>query len=164
MAENLFIYQDLSDEEKYVKLSLVIKSLLSKDDPVISNLANLAAALKQSFNKISWAGFYFMDTDSLYLGPFQGKIACTRIATGKGVCGTAAEKGETVIVTDVNKFPGHIVCDADSKSEIVVPVFRKGVLYGVLDLDSADFNSFNEIDKHYLEEICNFLSKEILES
>ena len=164
MAENIDIGRDLPDEEKYIKLILIIKNLLSRDDNVISNLANLSAAIKQAFSKVSWAGFYLMDGKALYLGPFQGKIACTKIELGKGVCGTSALKGEAIIVPDVNKFPGHIACDNDSRSEIVVPVFKNKKLYGVLDLDSTELNSFNETDKHFLQEICNFLSVEILES
>ena len=113
--------------------------------------------LKQTFDKISWAGFYLFDGKKLYLGPFQGKLACTTIELGKGVCGTSAEKRETLIVPDVNKFPGHIFCDADSKSEIVIPIIKDSSLFGVLDLDSSSYNSFNEIDKKYLEEIVEYL-------
>jgi L-methionine (R)-S-oxide reductase len=163
LAENFIIEKDLSEEERYTKLLLVIKSLLSKQDHILSNLANLTAALKQSFDKISWVGFYLLNGEELVLGPFQGNIACTKIPLGKGVCGTAAEKRETVIVPDVNKFEGHIACDANSKSEIVVPIFKEGHIYGVLDLDSSEYNAFNETDKVYLQEICSFLTTEILE-
>lgn len=163
MAENIFIDKNLSDEEKYLKLILVLKNLLSRDDNELSNLANLTAAIKQTFNKVSWVGFYLMNGECLYLGPFQGKIACTKIELGKGVCGTSALERKTIIVPDVNEFPGHISCDEDSKSEIVVPLFKNSLVYGVLDLDSTDYNSFNETDKHFLQEICNFLTVEILE-
>ncbi|MFN3693564.1 MAG: GAF domain-containing protein, partial [Ignavibacterium sp.] len=119
MAEVLEVKKDAQLSEQYELLIKQLKSLLSKEERLITNLANLAAALKQTFDKISWVGFYLFDGEILYLGPFQGKIACTTIKIGKGVCGTAAEKGETIIVPDVNKFPGHIFCDPDSKSEIV---------------------------------------------
>ncbi len=162
MAESIFIENNLTAEEKYIELGSQVKSLISRNDNLISSLANLTAALKQTFEKISWVGFYILEGNYLYLGPFQGKVACTKIEIGKGVCGTAAQKMETVIVPDVNKFPGHIACDADSKSEIVVPIIRNKKVYGVLDLDSNSYNAFDEIDKKYLEELTNFLSKDIL--
>lgn len=162
MAEFLEVKKDAQLSEQYELLIKQLKSLLSKEERLITNLANLAAALKQTFDKISWVGFYLFDGEILYLGPFQGKIACTTIKIGKGVCGTAAEKGETIIVPDVNKFPGHIVCDPDSKSEIVVPMFKNNKLIGVLDVDSDSYNSFNETDKKYLEEIVKFLTEEII--
>jgi len=163
MAETLLIDRDLSLEEKYKNLIPQLKSLISPTDELITNLANCTAALKQSFDKISWVGFYLFNGKELYLGPFQGKVACTIIKIGKGVCGTAAESRETIIVPDVNKFPGHIFCDPDSKSEIVVPLIKKdGTLFGILDLDSYQYNSFNETDKKYLEEICKFLTSEII--
>jgi len=162
LAESIFIENNLTAEEKYIELGSQVKSLISRNDNLISSLANLTAALKQTFEKISWVGFYVLEGNYLYLGPFQGKVACTKIEIGKGVCGTAAQKMETVIVPDVNKFPGHIACDADSKSEIVVPIIRNKKVYGVLDLDSNSYNAFDEIDKKYLEELTNFLSKDIL--
>jgi len=162
LAESIFIENNLTVEEKYIELGSQVKSLISRNDNLISSLANLTAALKQTFEKISWVGFYILEGNYLYLGPFQGKVACTKIEIGKGVCGTAAQKMETVIVPDVNKFPGHIACDADSKSEIVVPIIRNKKVYGVLDLDSNSYNAFDEIDKKYLEELTNFLSKDIL--
>lgn len=162
MAEVLEIKKDAKESEKYKLLMKQVKSLLSKDDRLITNLSNFAAALKQTFNKISWVGFYLYDGEILYLGPFQGKVACTKIQIGKGVCGTAAAKGETIIVPDVNKFPGHIFCDPDSKSEIVVPMFKNNKLIGVLDVDSDSYNSFDETDKKYLEEIIKFLTEEII--
>ena len=161
MAEILKIGHNVSDEEKYFLLYKQIASLINKDDYLISNLANITAALKQTFEKISWVGFYLYDGEKLYLGPFQGKVACTKIEIGKGVCGKAAELKETLIVPDVNKFPGHIFCDSDSMSEIVVPLIKTNKLIGVLDVDSTYLNSFNEIDKKYLEQICNFITEEI---
>ena len=107
-------------------------------------------------------GFYLFDGSKLYLGPFQGKVACTQIEIGEGVCGTSAKEQKTIIVHDVDKFPGHIACDSGSKSEIVVPIIKNKKLYGVLDVDSYQYNAFNDTDKIFLEEICNFLSTEIL--
>ena len=151
------------DEDKYKLLLKQLKELLSKDDDELSNLSNLTAAINQTFNKISWVGFYLYKNQRLILGPFQGKVACTAIDIGKGVCGSAAEKKNTIIVEDVNQFPGHIFCDADSKSEIVVPIIKSdGSLFGVLDLDSNNYSAFNETDRKYLEEICKFLSEKIL--
>ncbi len=153
----------ISLEEKYKLLIKQLKELLNPNDHELSNLSNLTSALKQTFNKISWVGFYIYDKEKLYLGPFQGKVACTTIEIDKGVCGTAAAKRETIVVADVEKFSGHIACDSDSKSEIVLPIINKdGELFGVLDLDSSEYNSFNETDKIYLEEICKFLVEEIL--
>lgn len=162
MAETIFINKGQSLDEQYQSLVKQVKSLLNKDDKLISNISNFVAALKQSFDKISWVGFYFADGENLHLGPFQGKVACTNIKIGQGVCGTAAMGKKTVIVEDVYKFPGHIFCDADSKSEIVIPVFKNHDLFGVLDLDSTKLSAFNDLDKKYLEEMCFFLSEIIL--
>lgn len=161
MIEEIKIEKHLAEEERYRLLVVQLKSLLSKNDNLISNLSNCTAAIKDVFDKISWVGFYLYDGKQLYLGPFQGKVACTIIEIGKGVCGTSAEKKETIIVPDVDKFPGHIACDSGSKSEIVIPIIKNNNLIGVLDLDSHDYNSFNETDKKYLEEICKFLGEEI---
>jgi len=162
VVESVAIDKSLSLEEQYLLLIKQVKSLLNKNDNFLSNLSNLTALLKQTIDKISWVGFYLFDGKKLYLGPFQGKIACTQIEIGKGVCGTAAAKSKTIIVENVDMFPGHIVCDSDSKSEIVVPVISNKQLYGVLDLDSTELSAFNETDKKYLEIICEFLGEEIL--
>lgn len=163
MVETILIDNRLSLEEKYRLLLTQLKSLLNKNDNWITNLANCTALLKQTFDKINWVGFYLFDGTELYLGPFQGKTACTTIKIGKGVCGTSAEKRETIIVPDVSKFPGHIYCDPDSKSEIVIPLIKNDdSLFGVFDLDSNVLNAFNKTDKKYLEEICNFLTEEII--
>jgi GAF domain-containing protein len=164
MAEEIRIDKHLAEEEKYRLLISQVKSLLVREDNLISNLSNLTAVLKDTFEKVSWVGFYLFDGNKLYLGPFQGKVACTNIEIGKGVCGTSALKRETIIVPDVNKFPGHIFCDGNSKSEIVVPLIKNKKLLGVLDLDSHEYNSFKEVDKKYLEEICKFLCEEIFPS
>jgi GAF domain-containing protein len=162
MADSIVIKSNHSTEEKYRLLIKQLKTLLNKKDNLLSNLSNLTAAVKQNFDKISWVGFYLFDGKKLYLGPFQGHVACTEIELGKGVCGTSAEKRESIIVPDVDKFPGHIVCDTGSLSEIVIPVIKSDELFGVLDIDSYKYNSFDETDRKYLEEICTFLSKEIL--
>ena len=162
MSESLFINNDASIDEQYQLLVKQVKSLLRKEDNLITNLSNFTAALKQTFSKISWVGFYLFDGTKLYLGPFQGKVACTEIQIGSGVCGTSAKERKTIIVEDVDKFPGHIACDVESRSEIVVPIFKEEKIFGVLDLDSTDYSSFNETDRKYLEELVNFLSKEII--
>lgn len=164
MIEEIRIDKHLSEEERYRLLVSQIKSLLMKEDNLISNLSNFTAIIKDTFDKISWVGFYLFNGEKLYLGPFQGKVACTNIEIGKGVCGTAARKRETIIVADVDMFPGHIACDSSSKSEIVIPLIQTGKLLGVLDIDSYEQNSFGIIDKNYLEEICKFLCDEIFPS
>jgi len=164
MTEEIRIDKYLAAEESYRLLVSQLKVLLSKEDNLISNLSNFTAAIKDTFEKVSWVGFYLFDKQKLYLGPFQGKVACTNIEIGKGVCGTSAEKRETIIVPDVDKFPGHIACDSNSKSEIVIPLIKDDRLLGVLDLDSHDYNSFGKTDKEYLEEICKFLCEEIFPS
>jgi len=164
MTEEISINKHLAEEEKYRLLNSQLKALLVKEDNLISNLSNFIAAIKDTFEKVSWVGFYLFDGKKLYLGPFQGKVACTSIDIGKGVCGTSAAKRETMIVPDVNKFPDHIACDSNSRSEIVIPLIQNDRFLGVLDLDSHDYNSFGKTDKEYLEEICKFLCEEIFPS
>jgi len=161
MAEEFKIAFSLNDEEKYEALVPQIKILLSKDDLLLSNLSNFTAAINQTFEKVSWVGFYLFDGEKLNLGPFQGKVACTKIELGNGVCGTSALNKETIIVQNVNDFPGHIACDSGSNSEIVLPIVKGNELIGVLDLDSYQFNAFDETDKKYLEELTKFLAEEI---
>ena len=145
--------------EIYQSILPQIQSLLEGENDLIANIANVSAALKMSFPSFSWVGFYLKKGNELILGPFQGKPACVRIAVGKGVCGTAAERKSTVIVPDVTRFPGHIACDSDSRSEIVVPMM-KGDLLGVLDIDSVKVNNFDETDKMYLEKLLHILIEE----
>lgn len=161
MSEESKIYSGKSEEEKYQLLLAQIESLISGDDTILSNLCNITAALNDSFDKISWAGFYIIKNDKLRLGPFQGKVACTQIKIGAGVCGVAAQKGETIIVEDVHKFPGHIACDSGSNSEIVVPVFCDDKLFGVIDIDSYQFAAFNSTDKTYLEKLAGLISQKL---
>lgn len=151
-----------SKEEKYKGILYQLDSLIDQGDNPLSSLANLTAILKTAFDEFSWVGFYLYDRNKLYLGPFQGKLACTNIAIGKGVCGVSAERRKTLIVPDVDKFPGHIACDSLSKSEIVVPIIKDGNLIGVLDVDSHQYSTFDELDKKYLEEIVDFIVWKIL--
>lgn len=152
-----------SKEEIYRELLPQITSLLADEPDPVANMANTVAALRQSLPYYSWVGFYLVDElrNELVLGPFQGKIACTRIAAGKGVCGTSWQKNETLVVPDVNQFPGHIFCDGDSKSEIVVPVRRNDRVIGVLDVDSHDYNSFDGTDQRYLEQLIGAIAGKI---
>ncbi len=155
MAENLLISAG-SKEDKYRELLPQLHALVGTETDFIANLANVAAALKQTFN-FFWTGFYIVKGDELVLGPFQGPIACTRIRIGRGVCGTAWKEARTLIVPDVEQFPGHIACSSDSKSEIVVPIIKQGKVIGVLDIDSDSPDSFDTIDARYLEEICTYV-------
>lgn len=156
MAENLIIEANLSKKDKYEQLYPQLKALLSGETDFIANLANLAAALRQAFG-FFWVGFYLDKEGELVLGPFQGPIACTRIAIGKGVCGTSYKKMETIVVEDVNAFPGHIACSADSKSEVVVPFRFSKDKSGVLDIDSDQLADFDQVDRVYLEKIVKLL-------
>lgn len=153
MAENLNVISG-SKEERYQNLLPQIKALIEGETDLIANLANIAAALKEQFNWL-WVGFYMVKNDELVLGPFQGPVACTRIKKGRGVCGTAWQNKETLIVQDVSKFPGHIACSSLSKSEIVVPLIKDGEVFGVLDIDSTHLSDFDEVDKVNLQEIVS---------
>ncbi len=150
-----------SKHEIYSELLLQCKSLIKEEHELISLLSNFSAILKQTFDSFSWVGFYLKKNERLILGPFQGKVACSEIEIGNGVCGTAVQKQETIIVDDVEKFPGHIACDSGSKSEIVVPIIIGGEVFGVLDIDSYDFSNFDTIDKENLEKLCYILSERI---
>lgn len=152
MAEDLHISTG-TREERYKSLMPQLHSLLTGELDSVANAANVAAALRQTFD-FFWVGFYFVKGEQLVLGPFQGDIACTRIQKGKGVCGTAWLQQQTIIVPDVDAFPGHIACSSLSKSEIVVPVFKNGGVIAVIDVDSTIYNDFSEIDKIYLEQIA----------
>ncbi|PKG24968.1 GAF domain-containing protein [Niallia nealsonii] len=138
-------------EEKYQLVVKQLKALLEGETNAIANLANASALLNQFLDRINWVGFYLAEDGELVLGPFQGLPACVRIPFGRGVCGTAASKQETLRVEDVHLFPGHIACDAASQSEIVVPIIKNGTLIGVLDIDSPEKNRFDEIDQKHLE-------------
>lgn len=145
----------------YRLLSKQLNTLLEGVDKEISKLANASAFLYNSLDDVSWVGFYLRDKDYLYLGPFQGKVACTVIPVGKGVCGTAVAKKETILVKNVHEFPGHIACDSESNSEIVIPIYKNKDLYMVLDIDSKSLNRFNESDKDGLEEIAKIIGENL---
>ena len=144
-------------EENYQLMVQTVKGYLHGEPNVIANLANAAAIINEYVADINWAGFYLMENGELVLGPFQGKPACIRIPVGQGVCGTTVEKRETVIVEDVHAFDGHIACDSASNSEIVIPIMKAGVVYGVLDVDSPVFNRFGSLEKQYLEEVVKVI-------
>ena len=148
-------------KERYEVLLPQIKALISDEQDVIANLANISAAIWQSF-KFLWVGFYRVDGDELVLGPFQGPIACTRIAKKFGVCGTAWERNETIIVENVHEFPGHIACSSESKSEIVVPIrCESGKVRLILDIDSKKLSTFDATDKKYLEDIAAMITQRL---
>lgn len=155
MAEELQVKSG-DKREMYEALLPQIASLIGNEEDIIANMANVAAALKQTFG-FFWVGFYRVAGEQLVLAPFQGPIACTRIRRGKGVCGTAWKEARTVIVPDVDAFPGHIACSSASRSEIVVPVIRKGKVVAVLDIDSDKLDSFDETDRTFLEKIVDLL-------
>jgi L-methionine (R)-S-oxide reductase len=156
MAEDLTIIKNVDKEVQYKTLIPQIKALISGEDDQIANLANVAAALKEQFGWF-WVGFYLVKGDELVLGPFQGPVACTRIGKGKGVCGTSWQQRETLIVPDVELFPGHIACASASRSEIVLPLYKGAEVVGVLDVDSEYHAHFDEVDEKYLKEIIRLL-------
>ena len=156
MAEDLLIAKG-SKEDQYQRLLPQISALLQGENNQIANLANIAAALKEQFD-FFWVGFYLVDrAEELVLGPFQGPVACTRIKKGRGVCGGAWAQAKTLIVPDVEQFPGHIACSSQSRSEIVLPVYKQGEIIGVLDVDSSELDSFDEIDEKYLTQVVQLL-------
>ena len=158
MAESLAFSRTADRSVIYNEIAPQIEALVSGETDLIANLANVAAVLKEALG-FFWVGFYIVKNHELVLGPFQGPVACTRIAKGKGVCGSAWAKNETVIVADVEKFPGHIACSSESKSEIVIPLRdSSGIVYGVLDVDSDRLSDFDTTDELWLEKICTLLS------
>lgn len=158
MAETLFLPQSGTKEEIYQALLPQVEALITGEQDLVANLANIAAALREAFG-FFWVGFYVVQGQELVLGPFQGPIACTRIAYGRGVCGTAWKEQKTQLVPDVEAFPGHIACSSASKSEIVVPAFHKGEVFLVLDVDSDKLDDFDAVDQHYLEALMGLLEK-----
>ena len=157
MAEDLIIPLTEDKEEKYRSLLPQVAALIDEESNLTANLANVCAALKQSMD-FFWVGFYLKEDNQLVLGPFQGPVACTRIALDKGVCGAAYQRAASVLVPDVNEFPGHIACSSNSKSEIVVPVFKGKEVAAVLDIDSHQLNDFDATDQQYLEQLAAMLS------
>jgi len=165
MAEELVIAANASKEQKYESLLPQIEALVTGESDFVANLANIAAALKQALN-FFWVGFYLVKPaptqaggNELVLGPFQGPIACTRIGLGKGVCGTAWKEARTIIVPNVDEFPGHIACSSDSKSEIVLPAMKEGKVFLVLDVDSDSLNDFDQTDQVWLSKLIRVVEK-----
>jgi GAF domain-containing protein len=158
MAEELIISKSEDKGERYKTLLPQIDALTKDESNLVANLANIAAALKQTMDYL-WVGFYMVDGDELVLGPFQGPIACTRIGFGKGVCGTAWKEQRTIVVPDVLKFPGHIACSSASRSEIVLPAFLGGKVFMVLDIDSDQPDAFDEEDRRYLTELMAIVER-----
>ena len=156
MAEELVINQAADKQARYESLMPQIKSLVEGEEDLVANLANIAAALKYGMS-FFWVGFYLVKGEELVLGPFQGPIACTRIKPGKGVCGTSWSEDKTLIIPNVDEFPGHIACSSDSKSEIVVPIHKDGKIIGLLDVDSDQLEGFDETDQKYLEQLENWI-------
>lgn len=155
MAEHLEICSG-TKQERYSTLFPQLEALVESETDIIANMANISACLRDTFN-FWWVGFYRVIDDVLILGPFQGPLACTRIKKGRGVCGTAWAESKTIVVPDVEQFPGHIACSSLSRSEIVIPLIKDDEVYGVLDIDSEHLNTFDETDKIWLERIANLL-------
>lgn len=162
MSESLIIHGE-TKEQQYQTLLPQLEALIAGETDTVANMANIAAALKQTFG-FFWVGFYVVKEETLVLAPFQGPLACTRIKYGKGVCGTAWKEARTILVPDVEQFPGHIACSSDSKSEIVVPVIKAGKVVAVLDIDSDTLNSFDDTDTLYLEKLCTEILPNVLTS
>ena len=156
MAEELILTQSTDKAAKYESLIPQIEALVTGEPDITANLANIASALKYGMD-FFWVGFYLVKEDELVLGPFQGPIACTRIRLGKGVCGTAWEQAKTILVPDVDQFPGHIACSSDSRSEIVLPAFKDDKVALILDVDSDQLNDFDEVDQQYLEKLMKIV-------
>lgn len=159
----MFINVDHANDliKKYEQLSKQLDALLTGESNLYANLSNTSALLNQFFDRINWIGFYLIEDGELVLGPFQGLPACVRIQFGKGVCGTSVANKESIIVPDVHAFPGHIVCDAASRSEIVIPIIKNDHVLGVLDIDSPELNRFTETDRIGLEQVVEVLIKHI---
>ncbi|MFD1206974.1 GAF domain-containing protein [Sporosarcina contaminans] len=153
-------YSDIP-QERYTQLNKQLEALITGEKNRIANLSNASALLNHFLDRINWVGFYLMEDGELCLGPFQGLPACIRIPLGKGVCGTSAERRETLVVEDVNAFPGHIACDAASQSEIVIPLVKDGEVIGVLDIDSPELNRFSEDDRKGLESFVEILMQHL---
>lgn len=159
MSEDLRIpSSSLSRQQRYQELIPQVQALVGGERDLVANLANIAAALHETF-RFLWVGFYLVQQETLVLGPFQGPVACTRIAKGKGVCGTAWLERRNIIVPDVEQFPGHIACSSRSKSEIVLPAFRNGEVFLVMDVDSEELNHFSQEDEKGLQEIIRIIEK-----
>ena len=151
--------QAANERESYEIMLAVVSDMLADEEDVCANLANIGAVINMYMDRLNWVGFYIMKDGELVLGPFQGKPACVRIALGKGVCGTAAQRRQVVVVDDVHQFEGHIVCDSASNSEIVLPIYQGGRVFGVLDVDSPEFSRFGEPERDVLAKIAGKISE-----
>jgi L-methionine (R)-S-oxide reductase len=151
----------MKDEDKYKYMLMLLEGQLSAEADIYANLSNASAIIKAAIDRLNWSGFYFMREGELVLGPFQGLPACNRIKVGTGVCGGAVTQKSTLLVANVHEFPGHIACDSASNSEIVIPIIRDDIVYGVLDLDSPDLERFTQLEKQYLEAFVEKLNKYI---
>ena len=160
MAHDINIPDNLRKEEKYSVLRDALSSLISDETDITAILSNVSAAIQETFNFL-WVGFYLVKDKELVLGPFQGPVACFRIKFGQGVCGTSWKNNKSIIVPDVDKFPGHIACSSRSKSEIVIPIMKKNTVFGVLDVDSEEYSTFSEVDEKYLKEIIKIVEKKL---
>ena len=158
---NIDAAKNMSIENRYKYMLLLLEGQLSSEKNIYANLSNASAIIYAIMDKLNWSGFYFMREGELVLGPFQGKPACNRIALGKGVCGTAVTERTIQRIANVHEFPGHIACDGASNSEIVIPIIKDGVVYGVLDIDSFEFNTFTELEVEYLGKFVEKLNKYI---
>ena len=160
MAHDINIPDNLRKEEKYSVLRDALASLISDETDITAILSNVSAAIQETFNFL-WVGFYLVKDKELVLGPFQGPVACFRIKFGQGVCGTSWKNNKSIIVPDVDKFPGHIACSSKSKSEIVIPIMKKNTVFGVLDIDSEEYSTFSEVDEKHLKEIIKIVEKKL---
>jgi len=151
----------MNTEEKYKYMLILLEGQLSSEKDTLANLSNASAIIKAAMDRLNWCGFYFVRQNELVLGTFQGLPACNRIAIGKGVCGTAVESGKIQRIDDVHKFPGHIACDSASNSEMVIPIIKNNKVYGVLDIDSPEFNRFGELEEKYLTKFVDKLNSYI---
>lgn len=154
-------FEGLSEKDRYETMILSLRGLLSEDENVITKLSNATALINSLLTRVNWCGFYINNNGTLELGPFQGRVACTKIPFNKGVCGYCATTKETVLVEDVHKFPGHIACDSATNSEIVIPIIKEGHLYGLLDIDSEEFNRFGLLEKEALEKAVKEIENNI---
>jgi len=157
----LDVIKKMTTEEKYKYMLILLEGQLSSEKDIYANISNASAIIHAIFDKLNWSGFYFVRNEELVLGPFQGLPACNRIAIGKGVCGTAVATKEIQRIDNVHDFPGHIACDSASNSEIVIPIIKNDVVYGVLDIDSYEFSTFTELEEKYLIKFVDKLNKYI---
>jgi len=153
------IFSRMPEEKRYENMAIMLKGMLQEEKDTLTQLCNASALINALLGRVNWCGFYLMKQEELVLGPFQGMPACTRIQVGKGVCGTAAKTRETMLIKNVHEFEGHIACDAATNSEIVLPIVKNGVVYGVLDIDSEELGRFTEIEKRSLEGCVELLNQ-----